>query len=459
MSTATTPPATTVGESPTAAASPPASDTTAAASLSRAEGRKVVLATFIGTTVEWYDFYLYASCTALIFGPQFFPSDDPAVAQIAAFATFALGSVAKPFGGLIAGHFGDRLGRKGMLVLSLFVMGIATALIAVLPTYAQIGVAAPAILTVLRLIQGIGVGAEWGGALTMAVESAPQHRKALYSVAPVLGLPAGLLLSNVVLIALGALTGPAFTAWGWRIAFALSLALVFIGLWTRRTMPESPVFEKTVEQGERRSLPLFDVIRRYPVPLLLTMIIAAVPGIPATLVLTWSLNYGTTEIGYGRNALLGIVALSCAIQLLALPWLASLADRHNPRRLAVIGALTMIAACLVFFPLFTSGHVWLAGLGTILVHASTFLPLVLIPPILTRAFPGAVRYTGVSLAYQLGGVFGGGLVPVIAASLLTSTGSTTPITLYMVISCAALALSAIALGVHYRIHRNEPDWD
>lgn len=426
--------------------------------MSERDSRRVILATFLGTTVEWYDFYLYAASAALIFGPQFFPGGDPVAGQIGAFATFAFGFVSRPLGGMLAGHFGDRVGRKRMLVLSLIVMGVATTLIGLLPSYAQIGIAAPILLTILRLMQGLGVGAEWGGAVTMAIEHAPANRKALYGAAPIIGLPAGLLLSNLVLILLGVLTGPNFVVWGWRIAFLFSFVLVVIGLWVRAGIAESPVFQQSVD-SRPAGVPFLVVLRRYTVPLLCTIFISGVPAIPAYLVLTWSLSYGTTTIGYERNDLLWIGIICCIAQMIAVPLLATRVDKGRPRVLAAASAVMMAVAALVFFPLFETGNIFLAGLATLIVHASTYLAWALVPTILTRAFPGPIRYTGVSMSYQFGAIVGGGFAPLIATSLLASTGQTLSVALYMVGACLVMLLGVIGLGIYYRARRNEPEWD
>ncbi len=425
--------------------------------ISTRDARRVILATFVGTTVEWYDFYLYAASAALIFAPQFFPGNDPTAAQIGAFATFAFGFLSRPLGGILAGHFGDRLGRKGMLILSLILMGVATTLIGLLPSYAQIGILAPILLTILRLVQGLGVGAEWGGAVTMAIEHAPENRKALYGAAPIIGLPAGLLLSNLVLIVLGVLTGPNFTVWGWRIAFLFSFVLVLIGIWARYGLSESPVFKEAV-QDHPKALPFVTVLRHHGVPLLCTIFISGVPAILAYLVLTWALSYGTTSLGYDRNSLLWIGILCCVIQMVMIPVLAVIVDRGNPRIMGMAGAVLMAAAALAFFPLFNTGNIALAGLATVLAHASTSFVWAVVPPILARAFPGPVRYTGISMAYQFGAIIGGGFAPIIATALLAATGQTWPIALYVVIASAVMLLSIIGLGVYYRF-RGEPAWD
>ncbi|MFT4306171.1 MAG: MFS transporter [Microbacterium sp.] len=410
----------------------------------RREARRVIAATFIGTTIEWYDFFLYAACAALIFAPQFFPSDDPVAGQLGAFITFSFGFVARPLGGIIAGHFGDRIGRKRMLVLSLYVMGGATALIGIVPNYETIGVWAPVLLVVLRLAQGLGVGAEWGGAVTMAVEYAPAGRRALWGSAPMTGLPVGLGLANLMLVVLLALTGPNFQTWGWRIGFVISVVLVIVGLWTRRRLTESPLFEKAVREAPAR-VPFLEVFARYTPRLLLTIVIAGVPSILSYLVLTWALSYGTGALGYTQTALLWVGIACCVLQAVMIPLLAGVADRRGLVPMGVAGGVLMAVTVVIFFLLFETGDIWLAALGTIVAHASTSFAWSVVPAILARAFPDRLRYTGVSLAYQLGAIVGGGVAPLIATALLAATGSTTPITVYVVLASLLLAVCVLLL--------------
>lgn len=419
------------------------------------EARRVIGATFLGTTIEWYDFFLYAASAALIFGPQFFPSDDPTASQLGAFATFAFGFIARPVGGILAGHFGDRIGRKRMLVLSLYLMGGATVLIGLIPTYESIGMWAPALLTVLRLIQGLGVGAEWGGAVTMAVEHAPADKRSLYGAAPTMGLPAGLMLANLMLIILMAATGPAFLEWGWRIAFIISFLLVVVGIWARRRLGESPLFEESVK-NEPAKVPFLEVFKHFTPQLLLTIFVAGVPSILSYIVLTWALSYGTVEIGYSQTSLLWIGIACCVLQIIMLPLLARRADRTGLTRMAALGAVLMAVTALLFFPLFNTGNIWLAALATILAHASTSFAWSVVPPILTQAFPANIRYSGISMAYQFGAIAGGGFAPLIATSLLAQTGSSWSVALYVVFAALVMLASTLVLS-RYKTHRDYAD--
>ncbi|MGO1770513.1 MAG: MFS transporter [Microbacterium sp.] len=417
------------------------------------ESRRVVSATFLGTTMEWYDFFLYAASAAFVFAPQFFPADDPTASQIGAFATFAFGFIARPLGGILAGHFGDRIGRKRMLILSLYLMGGATVLIGFIPNFATIGIWAPILLCALRLVQGLGVGAEWGGAVTMAIEHAPARKRALYGAAPTVGLPAGLGLANLMLIVLMALTGDAFAEWGWRIAFIASAVLVVIGLWSRKRLGESPLFEESVKKAPAR-VPLVQVLARHLPQLLLTIVVAGVPSILSYIVLTWALDYGGRVLGfYDTNSLLWIGIVCCALQIVMIPFLARAADRTGLVRWGVIGAILMAVTSFAYFLLFDTGNLWLAAIGTLLAHASTSFAWAVVPPLLTRAFPGAVRYTGISMAYQFGAIVGGGFAPLIATTLLASTGWSMSVAIY-VGGASIVMLGCVLALARFRVHQD-----
>lgn len=413
---------------------------------------KVVFATFIGSAIEWYDFFLYAACAALVFGPQFFPAGNETAAQLGAFATFTFGFIARPVGGIIAGHLGDRIGRKKMLVLSLYVMGAATVLVGCVPNFEVIGVWAPILLVILRLAQGLGVGAEWGGAATMAIENAPAKRKALYGAMPTIGLPAGILLSNLMLILLQNVTGENFLAWGWRIAFLFSIVLVAVGQWARRALVESPVFEQSVQEEPTRA-PLLKVLRHYSLPLLLTIFVAGIPSIGSYIAVTWSLSWGTTGMGYAATTMLWIGIACSALQMVMVPVLSAWADRIGLTFLVVLGGILTVITAFLFIAFFKSGNIGLAAVGTILLHASTSFAWASVPPLLTRSFPNTVRYTGISLAYQLGAIVGGGLAPIIATALISSTGQPYWVAVYVAVSAIIMLVSALLL-TKFKVHQD-----
>ncbi|MQA08859.1 MAG: MFS transporter [Pseudonocardiaceae bacterium] len=410
------------------------------------EARKVARASFIGTTIEWYDFFLYGAAAALVFGPQFFPGGDPVLGQMGAFATFAVGFLTRPIGGMIAGHFGDRIGRKRMLVLSLLVMGSATVLVGVLPNYEQIGVTAPIILVLLRLLQGLAVGAEWGGAALMAVEHAPRRRRTLYGSSPQLGVPAGAILSNVMMLGLSAATGDGFTEWGWRIGFIASVVLVVYGLIIRRTLTESPLFQQAAQHGPTRA-PLLQVLRRYPIGVLVAVFATAASPAFGYTVLTFSLSHGTNEVGYGRDALLTVIIVVSVIQLGATLMMAEFSDRFGRRRTMIVGSIFQIGAALAFFPLFDTGVIFLAGLACtlgILTNAAQYAPL---PAVMSDLFPTHLRYSGSSLGYQFGSIVGGSFAPIIATAIFAASGNSLLIGVYLA------TLTVIALGAIVLAHR------
>jgi MFS family permease len=408
------------------------------------EVRTVAAATFVGTTLEWYDFYLYAACAALVFGPLFFPSADPLAGQLGALATFAVGFMARPLGGAVAGHFGDRWGRKRMLVITLMVMGLATVAVGVLPTYDSAGALAPVLLVILRILQGLAMGGEWGGAVSMAVEHAPPHRRAFYASAPMMGSPAGLILANLVLLGLIAATGESFTTWGWRLGFLSSVVLVLVGIYVRRQVSESPLFDDQVASEPER-IPLVQVVRRHPGALLKTLVVAGVPGISTYMVLTYALTYGTTVVGYSRLSLLVAGIAVCAVQLVLLPLVARIGDKSGTRRLVLVGTGLQGLAALLFFPLFDTGNFAIAVVVSVVAVVPTVFTYAALPTVLSEQFPTKVRYTGISMAYQLGAIVGGGIAPIIATTIFAASGVSFLIGVYMAAANVVMLLCAFLL--------------
>lgn len=405
------------------------------------EARRVAVATFIGTALEWYDFFLYALCAALVFGPLFFATEDPVTGQLGALATFTVGFIARPLGGIIAGHFGDRLGRKRLLVVTLLVMGTATVCVGLVPTHAQIGVWAPILLVVLRIIQGLAMGGEWGGAVSMAIEHAPPGKKAFYASAPGVGPAVGLVLANLVLVGLLAATGDGFLQWGWRIGFLSSIVLIGVGLYARRQIAESPLFAEKVA-NEPESVPLLEVFRSHRGTLLKTLIIAGVPGISTYMIYTYTLAYGTATIGYSRSSLLWVAIAVSAVSIPLTIYCARLGDRLGLWPVLVLGAAVQAVAALFLFPLFDSGNLALAALASLIVVGPTCLTFGCVPAMLTDHFPPKIRYSGISLAYQLGSIAGGGLAPIIATAIFAATGRSWLIGVYI---AAANVLSLVCL--------------
>jgi MHS family shikimate/dehydroshikimate transporter-like MFS transporter len=396
--------------------------------------RQVALASFIGTTIEWYDFFLYGTAAALVFNELFFPKAEPVVGTLAAFGTFAVGFAARPVGGLIFGHYGDRIGRKAMLVLSLLIMGVATAAIGILPTFASIGIAAPIALVLLRMLQGIGVGGEWGGAVLMSVEHAPKGKRGLYGSFPQMGVPAGLLLSTVVFTVMQAATSEsAFTAWGWRVPFLVSIVLVAVGLFVRTRIMESPAFQQVKESNTEAPKPIVDVLKTQPRNVLLAMGMRMSENGVFYLFTVFVLAYGEETLDLGKSTMLLGVAIAAAIGLFTVPLWGSLSDRFGRRKVYLAGAVFSMVFAFPFFALVDTKEpvlIYLAiVLGVNVGHDLMYGPQA---AYYSELFGTRVRYSGASLGYQLASVFSGGFAPLIATALLAANGgSPTLVALYI----------------------------
>jgi MFS transporter, MHS family, shikimate and dehydroshikimate transport protein len=386
--------------------------------------RQVVAASFIGTTIEWYDFFLYGTAAALVFNKLFFPNFEPSAGTLASLATYGVGFAARPLGGVIFGHFGDRIGRKAMLVLSLLIMGVATFLIGALPTYAAIGIWAPVILVLLRMAQGIGVGGEWGGAVLMSVEHAPAGRRGFYGSWPQMGVPAGLFLSTVVFLIVQQTTSDeAFLSWGWRIPFLLSVVLIAVGLFVRLKLYESPAFQRVKDSKTEAPMPIMDVLRKYPREVLLAMGMRIAENGTFYILTVYVLVYGSQELGLPRSTMLWGVVIAALIGLATIPWYGALSDRFGRRPLYLGGALFSLLFAFPFFWLLNTESavlIWLAiVLGVNVGHDLMYGPQA---AYFSELFGTRVRYTGASLGYQLASVFAGGFAPLVAAALLKWSG-------------------------------------
>jgi metabolite-proton symporter len=406
---------------------------------------RIALASFIGTAVEWYDYFIYGTAAAIVFGPLFFPKFSAAAATMAAFATFSVGFLARPLGAVVMGHFGDRVGRKSMLVVSLLTIGLATTAIGFLPTYASVGVLAPTLLVTLRFLQGIGVGGEWGGAVLLAVEHAPANRKGFYGSFPQMGVPGGLILANLVFLAVsGALGRDAFLAWGWRVPFLASAVLVVIGLVIRFKVAESPDFERLKRAGQRERMPLVAVLKKHFVEVLLGAGALMANSMIGYIVMAYLLSYGTTVLGLSRSLFLTSTLIAAAVWLAAIPWASALSDRHGRGRVLVAGSIGLTVVGLVLFPLVDTRRP--ALILAALVASAVFLGITYGPlaALLSEMFPAAVRYSGASLGYQVGAILGGGIAPTVAAALYGSWRSSLPITVYLAGTCL-VSLACVAV--------------
>jgi metabolite-proton symporter len=411
-----------------------------------ADPRRVAVASAIGTTIEWYDFFIYGTAAAVVFGPQFFPQVSPLVGTLASFATFAVGFIARPLGGVVMGHFGDRIGRKSTLVWCLVLMGLSTFGIGVLPNYERIGVWAPLLLVLFRFVQGFALGGEWGGAVLMSVEHAPQSRRGLYGSFVALGLPAGIILSNLVfLIASNVVTPEQFAAWAWRIPFIASIVLVAVGLFVRLNLAESPVFAEVRRAQAARRMPVADVLRTEGRTILLAA--GSYLGISATgyLVIVYFISYATRNLQFPLGATLALVQIAAVVFAASIVYFANQSDRIGKRRMMRWGSAALIFAALVFFSLIDTKSMPLAALSLcfmLLVQGAYIGPQA---AVFAESFPAPVRYSGASLSITIGTIFGGAIAPFLATALYGAAGNSWPITIYAVVLCVISWMCSLGL--------------
>ena len=383
--------------------------------------RTVLLASLVGTTIEFFDFYIYATAAVLVFPRLFFPATDPSTAILASLATFGIAFLARPIGSTLFGHFGDRIGRKTTLVLALTTMGLSTVLIGALPTYRTLGYLAPLLLALCRFGQGLGLGGEWGGAVLLAIENAPTHKRAWYGMFPQLGAPIGFFLSGGVFLLLSrTLTNAQFFAYGWRLPFLASAVLVFLGLYVRLTLTETPVFQQSRQRGEQVSVPVLKIIRSHTRSLIAGILLCLATFVLFYLLTVFALSWGTTALGYSRGKFLMMQMFDILFFALTIPLSALLAERGRKRAMLWITA-AIAAFGLAFAPLFaagTTGALAMMAIGLALMGL-TYGP---IGTILSELFPTSVRYTGSSLAFSLAGILGASLAPYIATWLAKTYG-------------------------------------
>ncbi|GAA1800436.1 MHS family MFS transporter [Planosporangium flavigriseum] len=406
--------------------------------------RRAVIASTVGTTIEWYDFFLYGTVAALVFPSLFFPNSSPSAGVLASFTTLFVGFAARPIGAAIFGHFGDRIGRKATLVTTLLLMGIATTLMGVLPGYSTLGVAAPILLTLLRLLQGIGVGGEWGGSVLLAMEWGKTTRRGLMASMPQLGVPLGLLLSTSMVRLFSGISGDGFTSWGWRVPFLFSTVLIAIGLWVRLRVLESPDFAEVKQQQSIERQPVWVAFRNHPREILTSACVRLSEQAPFYLFITYVLTYGTKELKLPRSELLNDTLIAAALGIISVPLFGYLSDRFGRRLVYGIG---IVCTALYAFPYFgllntrSSGLVLLAIVVSLLVHDIQYGPQA---ALIAESFGTNVRYSGAGMGYALASVIAGGPAPLIAAALMQRTGSSTSISWYIII-CCVLAMGALVL--------------
>ena len=404
----------------------------------------VALASLIGTTIEWYDFFLYGTAAALVFNRLFFPNSDPLMGTLYAFGTYAVGFFARPFGGIIIGHYGDKVGRKSMLVLTLVIMGVATFLIGLLPTYEQIGPWAAVALVLLRVAQGFGVGGEWGGAVLMAVEHAPPGKRGFYGSWPQIGVPAGLVLSTAVFTVFRGLPEDQFLSWGWRVPFLVSALLVGVGLLIRMRIVETPAFSRVKENASEARQPIVEVLRTYPKEVLVAMGARFAENGAFYIYSVFVLVYATQQVKIPQQTILYSMLFAAACELVAIPFYGALSDRLGRRPVYLFGAVMTAVLAFPLFMLLDTGSTPLVVLAMFLVfifsHAAMYGPQA---AFLSEMFGTRVRYSGASLGAQLSSVLAGGLSPFIATALLRSYGRTA-LALYLIFMATVTIVAVIA---------------
>jgi metabolite-proton symporter len=415
---------------------------------------RVALASLIGTSIEWYDYFLYGTAAALVFNKLFFPSFDPMVGTLLAFATFSVGFIARPVGGIVFGHYGDRIGRKKMLYLTILVMGVATAIIGMLPTYNSIGIWAPVLLVTMRLAQGFGLGGEWGGAVLMAVEHAPAGKRGFYGSWPQIGAYIGLLLSTLVFRAVSKMPDAAFLSWGWRVPFLLSIVLVIVGVYIRMKVAESPVFEKIKEQKQEAKMPIVEAISKHPKNIVIAMGARFAENGLFYVFTVFSLTYIATALKVNRTVGLNGLLWAALIATFIGPLWGALSDRIGRRPVYLWGAVACGLLAFPFFGMLATKDPTMIALAVVLPvvlgHAAMYGPQA---SFFSELFSARVRYSGASLGYQLASIFAGGLSPLVATALLAyGKGQPTYVAWYMIL---LVAITAISVAFAKETHKSE----
>ncbi|KQP05555.1 MFS transporter [Methylobacterium sp. Leaf93] len=415
--------------------------------VSLADRRQIVWSSVIGTTVEWYDFLIYGTASALVFNKLFFPSIDPVVGTIAAFGSYAVGFLARPLGGIVFGHFGDKIGRKAMLSLTIIIMGLGTFLIGCLPTYSQIGVWAPILLVTLRLVQGIGIGGEWGGAVLMVVESVPAHRRGFFGSIVQLGYPLGVILSIGAFALAGLMPESEFLSWGWRLPFLASALLVGVGLFIRLRLHETPSFQRVKQRSAVSKIPVVEILTEHPRTFLKAVGLKVSEIAYVSIVTVFSISYVTGKLGLPRSVILNGILVAAIIELFTIPVFGWLSDRYGRRTLFVVACLFSIVFAFPLFQLLDTRDPTIITL-TVAVALSFGQGIMFGTGAawMSELFDARLRYSGASLGFQVGAALSGGFTPLIAAALLTwSSGATWPISVYLIVlACVTLVAAFLS---------------
>jgi metabolite-proton symporter len=411
--------------------------------------RKAIIASTIGTAIEWYDFFLYGTAAGLVFGKLYFPNEDALTATLAAFGTYFIGFVGRPIGAAIFGHYGDRIGRKATLIATLLCMGIATFLIAFVPTYAEIGIWGAVILTILRMLQGIGVGGEWGGSVLLAMEWSKGHgSRGLVASWPQFGVPCGLFLANLAVLAFSQLSGDQFNTWGWRIPFALSIVLVGVGLWIRLGILETPVFQQVVRDNKVEKAPIIEVFRKHPREILLSALLRMAEQAPFYIFTAFIFAYAVGTLHMSRNLILTAVLVAACVSFVTIPLSGHISDRIGRRKMYLIGAATVGVFGFLYFGMVDSAApalVFIAIVLSLIPHDMMYGPQA---ALIAEAFTPRLRYSGASLGYQLASVIAGGPAPLIATALFATYKSGYSIAIYIA-ACAVVSLVSAAMMPDY----------
>ncbi|EOW6644207.1 MFS transporter [Cronobacter muytjensii] len=418
------------------------------------KNRKVLIASLTGSAIEWFDYFLYGTAAALVFNKIFFPMVDPVIGLILSWLSFSLTFFIRPIGGVFFAHIGDRIGRKKTLVLTLSLMGGATVMIGLLPTYETIGIWAPVLLILMRIIQGMGIGGEWGGALLLAYEYAPEKRKGFFGSIPQAGVTIGMLMATFIVSLMTLFSEAQFLAWGWRIPFLLSAVLVLLGLWIRRGIDETPDFQQAKRTGQLSKTPLRVTVRHHWREVLIAAGLKVVETAPFYIFSTFVVSYATTTLAYEKSQALESVTLAALVATILIPLMGLLSDKIGRKRMYAVSVMLLGAFIVPWFMLLDTGTTWGIMLATVIAFGVLWAPITaVLGTLCSEIFHARVRYTGITLGYQLGAALAGGTAPLIATGLLAhSGGDWTPVAWYLAVT---VAISLLAILCASRLHHRE----